>query len=306
MRVRKVTKRALGRRGSLAALVVVIGLIIAACGGSDDEATEDLLPVVTSTPILADFARNVGGDAVLVQSLVPAGADPHSYQTTPRDMVAVGFAKLIILNGGGLDGSLESAVESAKRGDTDVIKASERIRMPLRVGTAPGERDPHYYLNPAGAAHYVAVIRDGLAAADPAQAERYRRNAEVYLQKLQQLDDEIERALEAVPDSRRTLVTFHRAFEHFGTRYGFRVVALVGADGGEPTPGSIAGILETIEADEIPAVFAEPQFAADVLEGLARDAGVAIETMRATLDADAPTYIDMMRANAQSLLRGLQ
>ena len=166
--------------------------------------------------------------------------------------------------------------------------------------------DPHFWLDPVRAITYVERIRDGLVDADPGQAEQYRRNAGRFIVELRALHDELTAALDAVPRERRILVSFHDAFGYFGARYGFEVLAFVRGDGGDVTPGAVVEVIEAVRARGIGAVFAEPQLRRGVLERAAADAGVAVGEIRsATFDAAAPNYIEMMRANARSIVEHL-
>ena len=270
-----------------------VATIVAACGGSS-AVDGPGLSVVTSTAILADLARNVGGGHVEVVSLIPAGSDVHAYQITPRGGVALGGADLVVLNGAGLDDFLAGGVASAAGSSVPVVRASEGLNT--RGG------DPHFWQDPIAAIAYVERIRDALASANPARAGDFRRNAEAYAEELRGLDADIRAALEAVPPARRVLVTFHDAFGHFGRRYGFEVLPLVGSDGGDLTPRTLAGVLGEVRQRGLPAVFAEPQFGQDALRQAAADAGIAVGAIRSdSLDEETPTYVEMMRANARSI-----
>ena len=286
-------------------------------GGGGDASPTPASPgpvlVVTTTAILADLARNVGGDAVEVRSLVGLGSDVHSFQSTPGDSIAIREARLILTNGGGLDAALDPIIDGAKASDTTVVEAAEALKadpigsMPAATGdggtTFPQMNDdPHLWLNPQFAIGYVALIRDAMIGADPARTETYRRNADAYIQELTRLDSEIEATLATIPRQRRRLVTFHDAFGHFARRYGFAVSALTGVQAGDVTPGAVRAIVDQIRAEGIPAIFAERQFNQDVLRQVARDAGVRVGFISSdVLTEETPTYVEMMRANAVTL-----
>jgi ABC-type Zn uptake system ZnuABC Zn-binding protein ZnuA len=168
------------------------------------------------------------------------------------------------------------------------------------------EGDPHFWQDPLKVVHYVERIRDGLAQVDPANAQVYQANADAYIQKLRELDREIEQTLSRVPSERRHLVTFHDAFGYFAQRYGWKVSAFVAHDAGDVTPGAVARVLESIKTEGIPAVFAEPQFNEDVMNEAAQDAGVVVAPIYSdALSDEVPTYIEMMRFNAKSLAEHL-
>ena len=164
-----------------------------------------------------------------------------------------------------------------------------------------GEGDPHFWLNPRMVVHYVNQIANGLIAADPDNARVYLENADAYIEKLEALDSYITDTLAGIPGERRVIVTFHDAFGYFGTRYEFDVQAFVGGHGGDVSPDDISRVLDLVDDQGLQGVFAEPQFTADALEQVARDAGIGVGILRSLPDATHGDYIGMMRANADAL-----
>jgi ABC-type Zn uptake system ZnuABC Zn-binding protein ZnuA len=286
--------------GLLAALL--LSLIAAACGGSGATATPAAnLLVVATIPVLADFAGRVGGDGVEVRTLVPSTGDVHSFQSTPRDSVVIGEARLIVVNGGAVDDFLRAVIDAARSDGVVVVEATQGL-IPADART----RDSHFWLDPLRAVTYVERIRDGLVSADPGKAERYRRNADVFAAELRALHEELIATLSGVPSERRVLVSFHDAFGHFGARYNFEVLAFVGGDGGNATPATVVEVIETVRTRGGNVIFAEPQLRRDVLERVATDAGITVGEIRSgTFDAAAPNYKEMMRANARSIVEHL-
>ncbi len=280
---------------------MIIPLLLAsACGSSQPAQSPNALPVVATTALIADFVRNVGGDLVEVKALVPPGAEVHSFQSTPADSVAISRAALVVSNGGELDGFLDPLIQGSLSKDAMHVVAA----APL---LATGETDPHFWQNPLFTVVYVEAIRDGLIAADPENTAVYRANFESYKDELTRLDFDIASTLNTVDPARRRLITFHDAFGHFATRYGWEVTAFAAGDGGEVSPGRVVEILERVREQGLPAVFAEPQFRADVLENAAQEAGVEVGTIYSdVLDSEVTSYIDMMLFNAKSLARLLR
>jgi ABC-type Zn uptake system ZnuABC Zn-binding protein ZnuA len=320
------------QRNSRAALLAsLLAAVAVACGAAAPAASptstiapapptpEPTLKVVTTTTILADLVSNVGGDQVEVQFIVPPGADIHTFQTNPSHSLAISEADVIISNGFGLDDFLEPVLRGAKQAEAVRVVAAEglpaepivEMEFPEETpeqhqgeeqGHEHGAEDPHFWQNPLFTIHYLGGIRNSLIQADPANAEVYNRNAAEYIQQLRELDREIAQTLNQVPPERRHLVTFHDAFGHFARRYGWRVSAFVPSGAGEVTPEKVVKVMKVMKAEGIPAVFAEPQFRQDVLEQAARDTGIRVGTIYSdTLDDKVPTYIEMMRFNAQSL-----
>ena len=286
--------------GALLALATLAVVTVAGCVGVTPDSYKPLR-VVTTTALLADLAQNVAGDSTKVVALIPAGTDVHSFQTTPNDSIEVSKAGLIVSNGGSLDDFLNPMIENAMSDGTVHIVASQGL------AALSGSPDPHYWQNPVNAVHYVRRIQDGLSAADPGNAEVYRDHADKYAQRLLDLDIEISRIIGEVPQSRRHLVTYHDAFGHFGTRYGWRTSALVSNDAGGVTLSAITQLQRQVRQEGIPAVFTEPQFRSKVVDLAAQDTGVKVGTIYSDiLDGSAATYVGMMRLNAKNLAESLR
>jgi zinc/manganese transport system substrate-binding protein len=267
---------------------------------------QNKINVAASFTILADLARNVGGDRVEVVSLVGPNGDVHSYVPSPADARRLADAKLIILNGLGLEGSTARFMSAAAKG-AKVVTASDGI-TPLRLGS---EADPHAWQSVANTRIYVANIRDALIAIDPADKSVFEANAAGYLGRLDALDAQIKAEIAKIPPDRRKLVTTHDAFGYFGTAYGIEFIAPHGVSSeAEASARDVARIIAQIRAQKIPAVFLENVSDPRLLERIAQESGARIG---GTLYSDAltepngpaPTYIDMMRHNVNELVAAL-
>ena len=308
-------------------LWVVLGaacMVAIACGGEGNDnlgtsSKDGPLRVVTTTALLADFVKNVGGDWVKVSSIVPPGANVHSFQTTPDDSVAISEAQMIVSNGFGLDAFLEPVLRSAMKADTVYVIAAQGLESTLTkepLGTNNGAKDdqdheldsdPHFWQNPVFVLHYVNNIRDGLVSADPDHVTEYQKNADIYSAALRGLDREIAEILGQVRPKLRHLVTFHDSFSHFASHYGWRSSAFVASDADEVSPAVVVEILDKINSDSLPAIFVEPQLRTDVVRQAARDSGVVVGTINSDLSDSSPaTYLEMMRSNARSLANHLK
>ncbi len=507
----------LQRTGLIFLPAVMLVLLTVACGSSDpatetptksNEAAQapavSPINVQTTTTVLADMARVIGGDLIEATSLVPPGADVHIYQVSPSQMIALSEASLIISNGSGLDGFLDSALENAKSTDAIHVVASQGLtpealvemefpsdgadtehhgeelaeeiehliheveegaispedaveqieqllgghegeehethedahghdeegledelkeiiheveeghltaesaiesmeqvieqhhgeelaeeiehliheveegaispedaveQIEQLLGGHEGEEhethedahghdeegledelkeiiheveeghltaesaiesmeqvieqhhgeeghkedgghhghghdagDPHFWLDPILAVHYVEQISEGLVQADPTNAQVYSENSGRYIQELRDLDEELREELSQVPQEYRHLVTFHDAYGYFARRYGWEVSAFVPGHAGDVTPQDILRVIDKIQSDGIPAIFAEPQFAEAELNDAAQTTGVKVGLIRALVDDTEPTYIDMMRSNVRSMV----
>ncbi|MBI2940510.1 MAG: zinc ABC transporter substrate-binding protein [Chloroflexi bacterium] len=276
----------------------------------------------TTLNVFADMIRQVGGDRVEVQSLVPAGTDVHTFQPTPKDVQLLASADVVFINGLGLDGFAEKVIASVRRSSHPVVVLSAGLE-PLVIADDDGdepadERDgehhdehdgnPHLWLDPRNGIHYVERIRDGLIAVDPDGRATYAANAERYVAELLALDRELEQQVATIPAPRRKLVTFHDAFPYLARRYGFELIGVVvKAPEREPSAQEVAVLATQIRQHGVPTVYAEPQMPARVLEVVARDAGVKVGRLYSdALDATVPTYVDLLRFDVQQLVEGLR
>lgn len=264
------------------------------------------LSVVASFSILGDFVRNVGGDRVNATTLVGADSDVHVYTPAPADAKRVADAKLVIVNGLGLEGWLPRLVQSSGS-KAQIVTASAGI-APLKLGSAA---DPHAWQSVRNAKIYVADITNALAAADPDDAEFFRTQAGVYQEKLEALDREVREAVATIPAERRKVISTHNAFGYFAAEYGIQFVAPVGVSTEtEPSARDIAAIIGQIKAQKIPAVFLENISDDRLIRQIAAETGAKVG---GTLISDgltgekgpAPTYIDMVRHNIKALTSAL-
>src|SRR5512140_1635448 len=155
-------------------VLVAPALLLAACAGPPASNAGRTSPVIlTSTPLLADVTRNIAGDRVRVESLLPTGTDPHSYQPTPQDAARVSDSELIIVNGAGYEQFLTSLLGNAGK-KTTVVEASTGVHPRQEAGAV----DPHMWMDPNNMILYVENIRDALTRLDPAGEAVYKSNAE--------------------------------------------------------------------------------------------------------------------------------
>jgi len=264
------------------------------------------LNVVASFSILADFVRNVGGDRVNLTTLVGPDSDVHVYTPAPGDAKRIADAKLVIVNGLGLEGWLPRLVQSAGS-KAQVVTASAGI-APLKLGSAA---DPHAWQSVPNAKVYVTDIASALAAADLDNAEFFRTQAKAYLEKLEMLDREVREAVAKIPPDRRKVISTHDAFGYFAAEYGVQFVAPLGVSTEtEPSARDIATIIGQIKAQKIPAVFLENISDDRLIRRIAAETGAKVG---GTLISDgltgekglAPTYIDMVRHNIKALTSAL-
>jgi zinc/manganese transport system substrate-binding protein len=267
---------------------------------------QEKIQIVASFSILGDFARNVGGDRVGVTTLVGPNSDVHVYTPAPADAKKIADAKLVIINGLGLEGWLPRLVQSS--GSKAAIVTATSGIAPRKLGS---DADPHAWQSVVNAKIYVINIRDALIAADQAGAPAYRANADAYLAKLDTLDREVRDAVAQIPEARRKVISTHDAFGYFAAAYGIAFIAPQGVSTeSEPSARDIAAIITQVRTAKIPAVFLEnisdPRLMRRIsAETGARVGGTLVSDSLTGENGDAPTYIDMVRHNIKALTSAL-
>ena len=267
---------------------------------------QERVNVVASFSILGDLVKNVGGDRVDVTTLVGRNGDVHVYDPAPSDAKTIAGAKLLVINGLGLEGWLPRLLQSS--GSKAPIITATRGIAPLKIGS---DADPHAWQSVANAKIYVANISDALVVADPADAEVFRANAQAYLARLDALDREVREAVAKIPPSRRKVISTHDAFGYFAAAYGIEFVAPLGVSTeSEASARDIAGIITEIKREKIPAVFLEnisdPRLIRRIsAETGARIGGTLYSDSLTGEKGDAPTYIELVRHNIKALTGAL-
>jgi ABC-type Zn uptake system ZnuABC Zn-binding protein ZnuA len=301
----------------LLAILVLLVPLLAACDATGDRPAasspgDDTIRVVTTTTILADLVRQVGGDRVTVDSLVPKGGEVHTFDPTPSDMRRIADADLVLVNGLGLDDWLAGLVDDAGTA-APVVRLGEDLEGVeyLAGGEHEGEDvNPHLWLNVAYAAKYAGRIAEALVAADPAHAADYESGLAAYAATLAQLDQDARATLGAIPEANRTVIAFHDAFPYFAAAYGLTIDGtIVDAPGQEPSAGEVSALIRAIRDQGIRAIFAEAQFNDDLVRTIADETGAAVVSDLYTDsvgDAPQDTYESMMRWNVDQVVAALQ
>jgi zinc/manganese transport system substrate-binding protein len=270
---------------------------------------QDTLPVVASFSILGDIVKNVGGDRVAVKSLVGPNGDAHVYSPSPADAKTLADAKVIFTNGLGFEGWIGRLIKSSNTKAPNVVASkgvkSRKIADPH--GHDHGDGDPHAWQSVPNVKIYVANIRNGLIAADPAGKAAYEANATAYLEKLDVLDREVRDAIAKIPPERRKIITTHDAFGYFEDAYGLDFIAPQGVStDSEASARDVARIIQQVRKQKIPAVFLENISDPRLLKRIADETGVKLggtlySDALTDEKGDAPTYIDLIRHNIRTL-----
>ncbi|NGX96198.1 MAG: metal ABC transporter substrate-binding protein [Candidatus Afipia apatlaquensis] len=292
---------------------IFVVALVALVGPASANADAARMNIVATFSILGDFAKNVGGERVNVTTLVGPNSDTHVYTPTPSDAKKITDAKLVIVNGLGLEGWLPRLVKSSGSKAATVVASKGVAPRRIEDGHShdPSGADPHAWQSVVNAKTYVANIRDALIAADPAGAEAYKANAAAYLGKLDALDRDVRESVAKIPPERRSVISTHDAFGYFAAAYGIKFIAPQGVSTeSEPSARDIAAIISQIKKQKIPAVFLENVSDPRLTRRIAAETGANIG---GTLYSDsltdekgpAPTYIDMVRHNIKALMSAL-
>ena len=303
----------------LTATLVALLVVSAACGGSSSSPSTSAsgYRVMATTSVFADLARLALGDSVQIDSIIPAGVDVHTFEPSPSDAAKIAAADLILMNGLGLDEWAVSLVDAAHRSEADILRLGEGLDVSdawsyLASPEAETEHayDPHVWLDPTGAAHYVQRIVDRVVQDRPELTNSVRTASAKGFVALQDLDAEVRALFSDIPEKNRKIVTFHDAFGYFARAYNITIVGVaIASPGQDPSAREIAALIDAIRASGVTTVFSEVQFPSKVLTSIAAETGA---TVLADLYSDAlgtapgDTYLGAMRANATAIASSMQ
>ena len=288
-----------------------LGALLAAACFAGPASALDKVKVVASFSIMGDFVKNIGGAHVDVTSLVGPNGDPHVFEPSPADARLIADAKIVVVNGLGLEGWLNRLIAVSNK-QALIVVATQGVTPRGREDDRT-RHDPHAWQSVANAKIYAANIRDGLIAADPANKADYESNYSAYLSKLTALDQEIRDTVMTIPPDRRRVLTNHDAFGYFADVYGIAFVGLQGmSTDAEPSARDVASTIRQIKEQKITALFLENIVNPAQLKRIAEETGVRIggilySDALTEAGGEAPSYIDLMRHNIKALgaaLRG--
>ena len=264
------------------------------------------LQVVASFSILADWVREIAGDAAVVSALVGANADAHVYEPTPADVRRVAHADLVVLNGLGFEGWIERLATAAGRARR--VVATEGI-VPRRVGPAV---DPHVWHSLPLAERCIDTLRAALATARPERAADFARRADDYRARLRALEERAQAAMRAIPVDARRVITSHDAFGYLGDAFDIRFVAPRGWNtDAEPSAAQVATLVRQVRALQVRALFVENITDRRLVDRIARDTGAVVG---GTLYSDAlsppgteaDTFLRLYEHNVTTLATALR
>lgn len=277
--------------------------------------------VVASTTQIADFARQVGGNQVIVKSILAPGADPHTYTVTPADVQIVLGADLCIENGLHLEGKswMKTLAKDARKPLTTATNGMQPLLIDGKGESIP---DPHAWFSPRNAAVYVNNIVKAMIKLDSKNKSLYQARGKLFLQQLRVLDAWIREQLNQIPTPKRILVTTHDAFNYFCREFklnennDFLSIAPVGWSTGAEvgagmTPERRRKVVSSIKESGAPAIFVETTINPKQIREIAKETGVKIggelySDSMGPKGSAGETYIGMMRENTLLIVNALR
>ncbi|MFD1062467.1 metal ABC transporter solute-binding protein, Zn/Mn family [Winogradskyella litorisediminis] len=296
--------------------ILAIALVF---GCKNDTQTNGKLKVVTTTTMITDLVKNIGGDFIEVEGLMGSGVDPHLYKASEGDVTKLVNANIIFYNGLHLEGKLVEVFEKMERSNKTQVALGENLDKSQLIGSDyfASNYDPHVWFNIEFFKQFAKQVTKTLSEKDPKNAVNYIENEKNYLAKLSALESEVSSIINTLPKEKRILVTAHDAFNYFGKNYNFEVVGLQGlSTATEAGVKDVRKLAEFIIENKIKAIFIESSVPKRTIEALvaavkAKDHDVEIG---GTLYSDAlgnagtleGTYIGMFKYNVNTIVNALK
>lgn len=293
-------------------------LLLAACGGPADRPAGGKLLVTATTGMVADLARVIGGDDVVVEALMGPGVDPHLYKASAQDLDRLRAADVILCSGLNLEGKMGDVFLSMARRGKTVVAVTETIPEEKRLEPPEleGHYDPHVWFDVALWAETTGPVAEALAEKDASKAALFRERAARYRTELLSLHDEVRRRIAEIPKERRLLVTSHDAFRYFGRAYDIEVTGLQGISTvTEAGVADVQRVVDLVTERGIKAVFIETSVnpkAIEAVRAAAKRKGHEVAeggTLYSDAMGDKPpedTYVGMVRANVKTIVEALR
>lgn len=275
------------------------------------------LNVVTTTTMITDLVKNIGGDHINLQGLMGSGVDPHLYKASEGDVSKLANADIIFYNGLHLEGKLVEVFEKMKNKKT--IAISDALDKSTLIGSEyfASNYDPHIWFNIEYWKQATQFVVETLTDAIPEQKEAFKTNGSNYIKQLNVLKNKLETVIETLPIEKRILVTAHDAFNYFGKAFNFEVVGLQGlSTATEAGVQDVQNLSAFIIEHQVKAIFVESSVPKRTIEALqasvkSKDHDV---TIGGTLYSDAlgdagtieGTYIGMFEYNVNTIVNALK
>lgn len=298
--------------------LLIAAFSLSACTAQPTAASDGRVNIVTTTGMIADIARNVGGERVQVTALMGPGVDPHLYKASEGDVRRLQSADLILYNGLHLEAQLGEVLKKMNEFGVKTVAVAEGIDPGALLAdpTYPDVYDPHIWFDVTLWMQAVERVKEALIAVDPNHADEYEANAAAYLQELKALHQYVLSQAAKVPPEKRVLITAHDAFHYFGRAYGFEVRGLQGiSTEAQPGAADVQNLAAFIVERRIPAIFVEtsvPQRNIEAVQAAVQAQGFDVR-LGGALFSDAMgsegtpegTYIGMVKHNIDTIVSAL-
>jgi len=289
-------------------LILVVVLAATACSGP---ARSEGTSIVVTTNVLGDVVRNIAGDAVTVEVLMPVGSDPHEFEASAQQVASMEKASLVVANGLGLEEGMASVIEIVETDGVPVLRVGE-LETPRYF--SDGNPDPHLWFDPVRMAHAVKAVAAKLADVAPGAAD-WTGNGDAYAAQILSTEETMSGLFDQIPADGRKLVTGHMAFGYLADRFGLEIVGVVipgGGTMGAPSAGDLAALAQTIVDENVPAIFTESTESPVLADALAREVGRDVQVVSlytGSLGAPgsgADTYLGLLLTDAQRISDALR
>jgi ABC-type Zn uptake system ZnuABC Zn-binding protein ZnuA len=302
--------------------LLLTGCTAAPAAGPADAAATSATPaplqIVTTVSPITNIAYNIAGDKAQITGIVPEGVNSHTFEPAPSDARVLAQADLIFANGLKLEEPTLKLAEANRKEDAQIVLLGDQTITPAEYvydfsfPEEAGSPNPHLWPNPFFALRYAEIMRDALAARDPANAGYYAANYDAFAERIAALDTAIKATVASIPAENRKLLTYHDSWAYFAPVYGMTVIgAIQPADFAEPSARDVADMIGQIRAEGVPAIFGSEVFPSPVLEQIARETGAAyVDDLR---DDDLPgapgeaqhSYLGLMAENLRIMAEAL-
>ncbi|MFS0925022.1 metal ABC transporter substrate-binding protein [Enterococcus durans] len=298
-------------------LLFVGFLLLASCGSqATEKEQENQLTVVATNSILADMAKEIGKEHVVVHSIVPVGTDPHEHEVLPEDIKKASDADVILYNGLNLEtgnGWFMNLMETAKKEEgKDYFAVSKKVTpLYLAKGATKTQADPHAWLDLSNGMKYVEEITRILSEKDEDNQKEYEKNSKVYIEQLKKLDQQAKDSLGSIEEDKRLLVTSEGAFKYFSKAYDVPAAYIweINTES-QGTPEQMKTIVNQVRDSNVPVLFVETSVDPRSMERVAKETGLTIYDKLYTDSIDkkgekGDSYYKMMQWNIQTIHDGL-
>jgi manganese/iron transport system substrate-binding protein len=299
-------------------LLIILDLILLFnCGNKQFEQKNNNIKILASTTIIADVVKNICGDKMVMETLLPPGASPHSFEPIPRDITKIGQADILFINGGGLEKSIEKLIDQPEIKNKSII-LSENIKFLYAKDSEHSDdlhhenTDPHVWMDPHNIIIWVNLIERVLCEKDSGNCDFYKKNANTYRIRLKELDIWIADQFKSIDKNNRKIVTDHRMLGYYGRRYGLEQVGTIlpgFSSLAEPSAREIARLEDEIRKLNVKALLIGINVNPALAQRITQDTGTKLIRFYAGSLSEkggpADTYMKYMRYNTRAIVEAL-